>query len=552
MRRKVQRQFGKDAIEIIEEATHLLRLLPTSLFTGYYLGSLAFILGFLYFWADMSRNAFAYKHVVEAAFAISLLFIWMKCWHAVFAIQLRAHICNGQNIRWSLPKIMNLIIVQTAIQPSGLFTLPLAMLIALPFGYTYAFYQNISVFGDGETDDIKTVCKKSWQHAMLFQRQNYIVLFILSIFGFFIFLNLSIVIYITPQLLNTLFGIETVFSKAGWNMLNTTFLAVTCGIAYLILDPLVKAIYVLRCFYGESLYTGEDLKIELKKFQPANKIILSLLVGSLIVLLMNPAKTVFASDYQSQEPFISAQELDQSINEVISKREYAWKMPREKPDKSKGNGFLSAFIDDVIDTLSNWFGQVKSWIKKIIEWIIEQLNKLFINRDRNRPLNTEWIRSVKILLYVLLCLAACTLALMIWRMWKNRIGRRVEVAIGAGSTTDINDNILADALPANSWLNLAQELMERGDLRLALRAFYLASLSYLSQHEMIKIARFKSNRDYEKELYLKAHTMPDLLSAFAQNVRIFESIWYGMHEVTSDTVRSFNKNQERIMSFAEK
>ena len=66
-----------------------------------------------------------------------------------------------------------------------------------------------------------------------------------------------------PYLLKTFLGIETTFTRAGnWSVLNTTFLAACCGVAYLCLDPVLKAIYVLRCFYGQSLQTGEDLKVE--------------------------------------------------------------------------------------------------------------------------------------------------------------------------------------------------------------------------------------------------------------------------------------------------
>jgi hypothetical protein len=554
MNRKTERQFGKGAIEIIEEAVHILRLLPPNLFAGYYLGSLPFILGFLYFWADMGRNPFAYKYVVETAFAVALLFIWMKCWHAVFASRLKAHICNKPKPRWTLQRILSLIMVQSAIQPAGLFILPMAALLVFPFGWVYAFYQNVSFFGNGKTDDIKSVYKKSWQYAVLFQRQNHILLFILSIFGFFVFLNLSIVIYIAPQLLNTLFGIETALSKAGWSMLNTTFLAATCGIVYLLMDPLVKIIYVLRCFYEESLYTGEDLKVELKKFQPANKTVLTFLIISLFMQIINPAKAAAVSGSQFREPVVSAQEIDRSIDEVFASREYIWKMPREKPDKSEDEGMLTAFINGVIDSLSNWFTHIKSWVKKIIEWIIKYLNKLFKVDESRKPINTEWMKSVNILLYILLCLVAAVLSLIIWRAWKNRKDRRVASAIDVDShIPDIaDDSVAADELPANTWLNLARELMEQGNLRFALRALYLASLSHLSQHEMITIARFKSNRDYERELNKKSYAMPDLLSAFAQNMRIFENIWYGMHEVTSDIIRQFNENQERIMTFAEK
>ena len=85
-----QRQPGPGAIELIEEAIHLLRAAPAATLATYYLGTLPFILGLLYFWADMGRSPFAFEHQAEAALGVAALFLWMKFWQAVFAANLRA------------------------------------------------------------------------------------------------------------------------------------------------------------------------------------------------------------------------------------------------------------------------------------------------------------------------------------------------------------------------------------------------------------------------------------------------------------------------------
>jgi hypothetical protein len=88
--------------------------------------------------------------------------------------------------------------------------------------------------------------------------------------------------------------------------------------------------------------------------------------------------------------------------------------------------------------------------------------------------------------------------------------------------------------------------MAAGDLRLALRALYLASLAHLGQRELIVIAKFKSNHDYARELRRRAQAREALLAAFGENVSEFERAWYGMHEVTRDHFEHFNANVERI------
>lgn len=72
------KKYHKSAIRMIEEAVHLLRSEPGELLAGYYLGSVPFVLGLLYFWADMSRGANSDEHSVMGALGLSFLFVWMK------------------------------------------------------------------------------------------------------------------------------------------------------------------------------------------------------------------------------------------------------------------------------------------------------------------------------------------------------------------------------------------------------------------------------------------------------------------------------------------
>src|SRR5215471_7341425 len=82
----------KSGIELIEEATQVLRTAPIETLTTYYVGAIPFVLGFLYFWTDMSRSAFANQHLAEASLGTAALFIWMKFCQALFAGRLRAQL----------------------------------------------------------------------------------------------------------------------------------------------------------------------------------------------------------------------------------------------------------------------------------------------------------------------------------------------------------------------------------------------------------------------------------------------------------------------------
>jgi hypothetical protein len=110
--------------------------------------------------------------------------------------------------------------------------------------------------------------------------------------------------------------------------------------------------------------------------------------------------------------------------------------------------------------------------------------------------------------------------------------------------------VKADDLSTNRWLAIAGELAEKGELRLAMRALYLATLAHLADIEMITIESYKSNREYEGELKRRAHEHLELITIFSTNLNVFERTWYGMYRIARSEFDSFARNQKRIFTFA--
>jgi hypothetical protein len=258
------RRAGKPAADLVEEAVHLLRTGPAAALALYYLGSLPFVLGVLYFWADMGENPSARRHVVEAALGVSGLFLWMKFCQALFARRLRLHLAGGPPSPLGWRGALRVALWQTVLQPTGLFLLPLAAVTVVPLPWVYGFYQDLTALADAEVPGARAMVGRAARHARLWSSQNFAGLLMLGAFTGFVFLNCSVACGVLPSLLQSLFGIETVFSRGGMALLNTTFFATMFGLTYLCADPLLKAFYVLRCFYGEALQSGADLRAELR------------------------------------------------------------------------------------------------------------------------------------------------------------------------------------------------------------------------------------------------------------------------------------------------
>jgi len=554
------RQQAKDSLELIEEAIHSLRLAPLSSLTLYYIGTLPFVLAALYFWGDMSRSPFAGQRLIGWTLTLAALFLWMKTCQALFSRQMRCRV-SGENPAFSAARCWRIFLNQAALQPSGLFFLPLALVLFFPLPWAFAFYQNLGVLDDGEKLEMRDLIKKAGTQALLWPLENHFTFGIMSAFGLFMCLNLMTACFVVPGLVKMLLGIETVFTRSGLSLLNTTFLAATMGLVYLCLDPILKTIYALRCFYGESQRSGADLKAELRQVSTARSIAVLL---ALLILVSGPGGTKLFAQQQpesettrpnaavapAQPEAVSsapAPELDRTIQQVIRQPKYAWREPRGRIVEEGKPGFLTRIFQWIKPYLIDCLKKLAGWLDRFLRWLF--------GRPR-APSGDDAAHRLSVLLHTLLyLLIAAALGGLIWlvyRIWRNQ--RQQSATISSEPLQpmpDLSDEDLgADQLPEESWISLARKLLANGELRLALRAFYLASLAQLAGKNLIQLARFKSNRDYERELQRRAHALPGLLAAFGENLLVFDRTWYGMYELNPDMVNQFAQNVERMRAGA--
>src|SRR5262249_17461802 len=160
------------------------------------------------------------------------------------------------------------------------------------------------------------------------------------------------------------------------------------------------------------------------------------------------------------------------INETIHERKFTWRQPREKavePETEKG--VIGKFLDQVS-------AMMRKWMKNALDWIDEMIRKLFNRRvsSGGGGSGQGWIVTLQLLLYALVAAVIIALVVLLFRVWQRRRQRSGTVASEAiQPTPDLTDeNVGADELPEDGWTKLARELLERGEFRLAMRAFYLA------------------------------------------------------------------------------
>lgn len=472
----------RTSIDILEEAVHLLRAAPIETAATYLIGAVPLNLGFLFFLADMNRSAYAFEHLPWASLILAILYVWKNSWQSLFMAKLYRQLSPSEA---PAPSPWQAILVQCTLQPLGL-------IVPLPFPWITAFFRNVALYAALGRPDALAAARRQSVHAT---RQNWGVLLIVALGGLLLLANVLITIVLLPILGKSFLGIEGDLARLGNRVLNPTTLGVAIAITWLFVDPLLDAVYVLRCFYGESIATGADLRAALKRA---------------VAILLFAIVSVHAQT-------IDEKKLDHAIDQVVHQREFAWRAPHAEP-QGKWAGWARSSIQ-LIKKAWGWI-----W-NKIEEWL--RPPKESGGSDKPAQVNRKAMLAL-----ILLIVALIAAGLVVYLVRRKRIPVvAAQAVVGAPAVNLADESLTADRLPESEWLALADQLMEKGDFRLALRAMYLAALNYLSACELVSLRRWKSGLDYRRELTRRARSKPDLPVAFTRGVAIFEQGWYGRHPV---------------------
>lgn len=568
---------------LIEEAVHVLRTAPMTVIATYYIGALPLVLAVLFFWTDMSHGAFAESRLVTGSLAIAVAYIWMKAWQSMFARAVHDFVTGAPPAGWSVRRFVRLAAIQGYHHALGLIALPLSFFVVLPFPWIFAYYQNVCVLGDLDSVESGELTAESRRLASAWPLQNVTIMWLLSPFllmvglilysailpivnsagtdwaqviaylyagifflavlplsplGAVIAVNLNIAISAVPTLANMWLGIETPFTQALLRN-NTTTWAIVCGLAYLVMDPAMKTAYVLRCFYSQSRKTGVDLEVGLRRIRSRAGVVL-LVMGAFLLF----GHSAWAQD---TTPGVSTSQLDDAIQQTLQEREYAWRLPREYDLDNPVTGYIGVAMKAVITGIVNTARVIQDWLRPL--WnAVRDLFRGGGGGDRIASgITAAGLRTFSLGIAGVLVIVLA--AYLIRRWYTGRIQDAETEVIDVAAPPDLEDeNVTADALPEDQWLALADDLLAKGERRLAVRALFLASLARLGQHGLIQLARYKSNHDYVRELDRRAHAAPDHVSSFKTMVLSFERVWYGAHTITDELIASFRENHETVVT----
>ncbi len=511
------------AMAVLEEAAQLLRQSTFSVLLYHWLGSVPFALGLLGFWNSLTTQRLTDRECATQALLVTVLLLWMNCWRAVFAGRLVRQLSGTPITPWTMRRVANLVANQSFLGAIKLVILPLAGLVLFPLANTVAFFRNASALADREDLDPLQLIAKSRDLAQVHQRQSWAVLPVLSLLQLVIAANLALVYAALPFLVRMLTGVESDFNRgANFYVQSPLFVVFVLLSAWAAFDPFVQAVYCVRCFHGESVATGEDLRVGLRRLRAAKAL------AALALLAIVPR--LWADG-------VAQQELQQASRRAMQAPEYGWRIPPPPETAGSNRPWVLRAADKILEAINSMWRAIGKALGKVVDWLFGKLGGSSPSGEGAAPgAGLHWS------IYLLMAALALAGILMALRL---RRGSKTQATPSAATPVRLDEEgVTADQLPEEQWIALALECIRQENYRLALRAYYLASLAWLGQSGFIAIHSGKTNREYELELRRKARQFTEARGLFGANVSAFEAVWYGMHEVSGEGVAKFRERLE--------
>jgi hypothetical protein len=233
--------------------------------------------------------------------------------------------------------------------------------------------------------------------------------------------------------------------------------------------------------------------------------------------------------------------LEKAVRQTMESPAYSWRFPPPSAAATSSPWIVRA-VNRAMAALGSAFTWIGDAIERLLRWVFGGINLT--------PMPVGGKASSAALHWTVWLLIGLAVALTGWVAWRTFQSRsRKSKSPARASTVPVRldeDDLTADRLPEAGWLEMAERCLSEGNLRLALRAFYLANLAWLARQEFLSIDPGKTNREFEVELRRKARQSPEARALFSANVQAFERVWYGLHEVVEEDAREFRERAEEM------
>jgi hypothetical protein len=504
----------RSGLELLEEAISLVRSAPARAWTWYLSGAIPFFAALL-FYLKTASGWLAVPEPGAWSLVLSVLFLWRQLSRSVFGRVLAEEVSGERR------KLRGRVWLRAAIRTwfSGVVRM---WSIVIPAPHMTALFRNYQAYAWVEDRPFRRAA------LMTSRGGNALTSWLtLGLLGIVLWINVLTGFAALPVLFRILTGEESTFTNPVAAVFNRTALLASFAIAWCLVDVVLEAMYVLRRFYGESEETGADLLLTWRR-----AVARTAAAAALVVCL---AAGLRAQNVGAREAL-----LNRSIDRVLTERQYQWREPL--PAAESGSAPFR-WMESLFESISRAGRAMSDAIGRVMESLLRWLaGQNLAPRPPGAGLPVSMLRVS--LLVVALGLGGLLVVLLI-RSWTGK--KQLTVSAPSPKPVSLADPaVLATDLPEDQWLALAREWTEKGDPRLALRAWFLAALSLLDSRGLLSVSSWKSNLDYRREIARRARRFPDLEREFGVSVRRFEAAWYGLEPVNMTDLAEFSAGVERI------
>lgn len=386
-----------------------------------------------------------------------------------------------------------------------------------------------------------------------------------------VWLNGLIVALIVPQLLHSIFGLNTLLSTPmgiyALSRSSAFWLSLFAG-AWLALDPIVKCSYVVVFQHLQSRREGDDLRGLLaslpREQEKKAQMIASTAAGGRVA---TGALVLLAAILAGTAPMESAR----AALLAPSNAETAGHTPREAQIQKlqraldeESRRAIYSWHDAEHPSPPTWFDKLMDKIQQRSERAWNALQN-FIHRLWPRGLNLSpgngkgggWkLKDVRLWVTLIAILTVGAGVVLFWLRRRREAEAQLSIPMTIAPLPNLSDGAVASERSEDEWFALADHLEREGELRLALRSVYLGLLAGLAQREWLTIRRDSTNRDYLNEFTRRWRRRPqaalerriEIPEKLRGSLRQFDRVWYGSHVPTREAVATYRQDQRELLN----
>jgi len=387
-----------------------------------------------------------------------------------------------------------------------------------------------------------------------------------------VWLNGLILAMMLPQLLHSIFGVNTLLStQMGIYALvqsSAFWLSLFAG-AWLALDPIVKCTFVVVYQHLRSRREGDDLRGLLaslpREQQKKAQVMRSaaagvrMMIGALVALGASlPGVSLTATARAAQAPPTRSgtemladsarearvQTLRQALNEESQRAIYRWH-DAEHPSPP-------TWLDKLLDKIGN--GIERTW--NAFSNFLRRLWPGGLSLSLGSAKRGAWqLKDLRLWLTLVAILTLAAGAVFFW-LRRSRQTAQLSIPLTIAPLPDLSDTAAASERSEDEWFALASQLEGQGELRFALRAAYFGLLAGLARREWLTIRRDRTNREYFDEFTRRWRRRPqaavearvEIPEKLRGSLQQFDRVWYGSHALTLAAVAAYRQDQRELLN----